>query len=405
MRLRSSRPASLVGAFAGIAFLAIAVPHAGAQQPALVVSAGAGPVSAAEAQRRADFVVYLPTYLPPGAGQPRLVFAPEETLPGAYVPNRIYVNYARSLTLWQMPTIGRPLRHPAAPISLGGRMGWASDGPGAGKASLEWRQGDTQLGITAPLPIAELFKIAGSAVQAAPQTPMATPSATQLRRWTPQGETRPAAGGIGVTLAPGAPPTVSAVEPGTPAADAGVQPGDVIAAVDGRPTAGLSMMETMNLVRGAPGATVRITLSRAGAQPLDLMLRREALPALDVTEVTLAQARALVPFTLYEPAWLPPGYRLLTCAVVKRDGKPWEARLVYHGVGRPLLLISETQVSARPFAVAPGKGTERVKIAAAVGMLNLGAGTLSWSQRRTAISLQSRALQRDMALNIARSMR
>jgi hypothetical protein len=385
--------------------VAIAASTPGAQQPALVVSPAAGPVSLTEAQQRADFVIYLPTYLPPGAGQPRLTFAPEETLPDAYVPNRIYIAYAGDITLWQMPTIGRPLRHPAVPISLGGRTGWVSDGPGARKTSLEWRQGDTQLGITAPLPIEELFKIAGSAVQAAPQVPMAAASAMRHRHWSPETKARPPVGGIGVMLAPGAPPTVSAVQPATPAAEAGIQPGDVIAAVEGRPTAGLSMTQTMNLVRGTPGTTVRITLRRAGARSLDLTLRREALPAFDVTEVTLAQARALAPFTIYEPAWLPPGYRLLTCAVVRRDGKPWQARLVYHAVGRPLLLISETKESARPFAVAPGKGTERVRIAAATGLLNLGAGTLSWSQGGTAISLQSRALQRDMALNIARSMR
>ena len=378
----------------------------GGVNPALIVAPGAGPVSATEAQKRADFVLYLPTYLPGGAGPPRLLFGPEQRLADTYVPNRVYATYGRGIALWQMPTIGRPLRHPAWPVDLGGRMGWASDGPGSGRATVEWRQGETQLGVSGPLPIQELFKIAGSAVQAAPQVPMAAPSVARLQHWAPETPPNLPEGGVGVILRPGIPPTVASVDPGGPAADAGVQPGDVIAAVDGRPVVAVPIAATMRLVRGTPGTTVHITLHRGDfVAPVEVALRREPLPTLHVQEVTLAQARSMLPFTFLEPGWLPPRCRLLTCAVMTRNGKPWEAQLVYHIVGRPLLLIGESRASARHLPLASGKGTERVRIGGATGMLGLSAGTLSWVQRGTAISLQSSSLQRDLALKIARSMK
>ena len=403
MKLRPMLRTGVALGLACVASLALATPGAAAQQSALIVTPGAGPVSTADAQRRADFVIYLPTYLPPGAGQPRLIFAPEDALPGAYVPNRVYVTYGGGITLWQMPTIGRPLRHPAVPISLGGRMGWVSNGPGAGKASIEWIQGNTQLGIAAPLPVAELFKIEGSAVPAAPDSTMAPPSAARLRSWQPEGAAPAGIGGIGIMLAPGLPPTVSAVEPASPAAGAGLQPGDIIAAVDGRPAENLTMAELTDLIRGPVGTEVRLTLRRHQSQVVEVVIRRAALSPFDRSDVTPAQARRLVSFPLLQPGWLPPGCHLFACEIVRQNGKPSEVRLVYHAVGRPLLLI--TQMPAGAHRPAPGPGAERVSIGGAVGMLNLPAGLLSWASGGTAVSLQSHQLERDIALNIARSMR
>jgi hypothetical protein len=381
------------------------------QAPALIGTRGAGPVSLADAQRRVDFVIYLPTYLPPGAGEPRLHLAPEQALVDVYVPNRVYATYGGDISLWQMPTLGRPLSRRSVPINLGGRMGWAAEGPGKGKMTVEWRQGDTELGISAARSLPELIKIAGSAAQAAPQVSMAAPSAARRRYWAPVTELT-AAGGIGVMLAPGIPPMVLSVEPGAPAARAGVRPGDIIVAVDGKSVERRPVADAMALIRGAPGTSVIITLTRSGEpQRIALTMRRAKLPHFATRELTLAQARNVMPFRLLAPGWMPPGYRLVSCVAVMRDGRPWETRLIYSAAGRALVVIGEGDDRARHLVVVPDgertrSGPVRVKINGATGRLTTSGGLmLSWQQGGTAILLQSRALPRDAALRIARSMR
>ncbi|UCH32952.1 MAG: PDZ domain-containing protein [Armatimonadota bacterium] len=384
-----------------------AAARSNAQEAKLIPSPGAGAVSVSQAQGRADFVVYLPTYVPKDPGEPVLFFAPEQELAHIYVPTRLYASYSHGIGLWQMPTLGRPLRRPAAPVDLGGRRGWASDGPGAGRMTLEWQQGDTQLGITAPLPIEELFKIAASTVQAAPDVPMSEPSQARLRHWTPPKQRGLPSGGIGVMLVPGTPPTVLSLEPGGPAAAAGVQSGDVITAVDGRDVSALPIQDLVGLVRGEPGTEVRLALRRKGASsPIRRRVRREALPEIDLRETTPAQARSLMPFPVLQPEWLPRGYRLLTCVAGMRDGKPWETRLIYSGAGKPLILVSQTDARAPKVVAAPAKGTQEVQVGHAAGTLNMRGGVMvSWTQGKTAMLLQSRFLPREAALKMARSMR
>lgn len=384
-----------------------AIASAKPQTPALIMTRGAGTVSVTDAQRRADFVIYLPTYLPPGAATPRLQFAPEQALLDVYVPNRVYATYRRDISLWQMPTLGRPLSRRAVPINLGGRMGWASEGPGAGKATVEWRQGDTELGISGALSLPELIKIAGSAAQAAPQIAMAAPSAARRRYWAPVPELVAAAGGIGVMLAPGIPPMVLSVEPGAPAARAGIRPGDIIAAVGGHSVERRPVTDTMALVRGAPGTSVTITLTRPGeAKPIAVTLHRETLPRFGTREVTLAQARDAMPFGFLAPGWTPPGSRLISCVALMRNGRPWEARLIYSARGQALVVISEGDARTGDLVVAPDRRTTYVAVGGAKARLSMSGGLmLSWQQEGTAILLQSRALSRDVALKIARSVR
>jgi carboxyl-terminal processing protease len=77
-------------------------------------------------------------------------------------------------------------------------------------------------------------------------------------------EIRQRFGGVGVRIRlVGDPPrlTVAAPpEPGSPAARANLLPGDHIQAIDGQPTAGMSMFHVLSRMRGDPGTVVRLTI-------------------------------------------------------------------------------------------------------------------------------------------------
>jgi carboxyl-terminal processing protease len=70
---------------------------------------------------------------------------------------------------------------------------------------------------------------------------------------------------------------VAAVRPGSPAAKSGVRPGDIIKTIDGRHSRALSPPAGQRLLRGEPGAVVKLTLLRAGSDPIDLSVVRERL--------------------------------------------------------------------------------------------------------------------------------
>jgi C-terminal processing protease CtpA/Prc len=60
----------------------------------------------------------------------------------------------------------------------------------------------------------------------------------------------------------GYPPVINTVFPGTPAATAGVVPNDLIVAVDGVPTSGLTRDECYDLIIGTPNTPVTLSLRR-----------------------------------------------------------------------------------------------------------------------------------------------
>ena len=65
--------------------------------------------------------------------------------------------------------------------------------------------------------------------------------------------------------------------PGGPADTAGIKPGDVIAAIDGRPTRGLSLYEAADLLQGAEGTEATLSLRRARGQLQVVALTRARL--------------------------------------------------------------------------------------------------------------------------------
>jgi carboxyl-terminal processing protease len=66
---------------------------------------------------------------------------------------------------------------------------------------------------------------------------------------------------------------------GSPADKAGVKPGDIIKTIDGRHSRPLPAPVGQRLLRGAPGSVVKLTLLRAGSDPIDIALTRERLVA------------------------------------------------------------------------------------------------------------------------------
>ncbi|HUK09048.1 MAG TPA: S41 family peptidase [Stellaceae bacterium] len=100
---------------------------------------------------------------------------------------------------------------------------------------------------------------------------------------TMQSDLRGKFGGIGIelTLQNGRPQVISPID-GTPAAEAGMEPGDVIAKINGRPTIGLSLQEIVTTLRGTPGSSVNLEITRANHAPIDVTLTRRIINVVTV---------------------------------------------------------------------------------------------------------------------------
>jgi carboxyl-terminal processing protease len=86
--------------------------------------------------------------------------------------------------------------------------------------------------------------------------------------------------GVGMTVIPRGDRTV-VMSPyvGTPAYKAGIRPGDVIVRIDDKSVEGLTTTEVADLLRGARGTAVKITVSREGyADPLIFTVTRDEIP-------------------------------------------------------------------------------------------------------------------------------
>lgn len=91
--------------------------------------------------------------------------------------------------------------------------------------------------------------------------------------------------GVKFVMFTGRPPVINRVFPGTPAARTGLKIDDIIVAVDGIPTYGLTKEEVFDLIVGTPGTAVTLSLSRRG-EFLAVTMNR-----MDLNEITDAWVR------------------------------------------------------------------------------------------------------------------
>ncbi|MGC8592088.1 S41 family peptidase [Acidithiobacillus sp.] len=94
--------------------------------------------------------------------------------------------------------------------------------------------------------------------------------------------------GIEVTADHGIIKVVAPID-GTPAAKAGIQPGDLIIKIDGKAVQGMSLQETVDMMRGKPGSKITLTILRPHQnQPITLTLIRAIIKVQSVRAFMLA---------------------------------------------------------------------------------------------------------------------
>lgn len=88
---------------------------------------------------------------------------------------------------------------------------------------------------------------------------------------------------------------------GTPAAQAGIEPGDIIRAINGRSTEGLTLEEAVKHMRGEPGSEVELTLERADRdEPIELTLERAVVEVRSVAHRMLEPGFGYIRITAFQ---------------------------------------------------------------------------------------------------------
>jgi carboxyl-terminal processing protease len=103
--------------------------------------------------------------------------------------------------------------------------------------------------------------------------------------------------GIGVRLQVDATTKVlTVVEPieNSPAIAAGIQMGDRIVAIDGKPTAGMTVEDASRLIQGEPGTAITLRIERNNAETKDLPLTRARIEVPNVTSSVKQEGNAKI---------------------------------------------------------------------------------------------------------------
>lgn len=128
-------------------------------------------------------------------------------------------------------------------------------------------------------PMAVIYAAANGMVAALrdPNSAFFSPEAfSQFVRRTTQGDQ---VVGVGIVIEDkGGQPVITEVIEGSPASEAGLRGGDVITAVDGSTTTGLTLEQVSQMIRGTEGTTVVLTINRDGqSAPLVMTITRRRI--------------------------------------------------------------------------------------------------------------------------------
>jgi len=98
--------------------------------------------------------------------------------------------------------------------------------------------------------------------------------------------------GIEVTMEDGFVKVVAPID-GTPAKRAGVKAGDLIVRLDDQPVKGMSLNDAVQIMRGEPGTSIRLTIVREGRdKPLQVSITRDVIEVQSVDSRTLEDGYA-----------------------------------------------------------------------------------------------------------------
>src|SRR5690554_6751052 len=86
----------------------------------------------------------------------------------------------------------------------------------------------------------------------------------------------------------------------TPASRAGIEPGDLIVKINDHPVKGMSLMDAVEQMRGAPGSKITLTLVRGAGRPFDVQLERAVIKVRSVRTETLEPGYAYLRITQFQ---------------------------------------------------------------------------------------------------------
>jgi hypothetical protein len=379
------RVVSILMVFAGL--LSCSSARVKTEQPGLKPTAKPTTVALEEAQRKADFVIYIPTGLPSGCRLERILFVPvrESGEPALdSLPDQVYMEFSRGLAMWQMPVISLRLATEAPLVVRQGRSFWINKR--GNRTLLEWVEQGTHIGLSAPLKSNELLRVALSVKPARPEIMPAERPIMQ-----------PA--GIGVELRFTADRViVQSLLRDSPAARGGIKPGDTLVAVDGLSLRGASPQQVVRRVRGKPGTKVRIALVRAGGrQRLEATVTRTLVPTPRAVARTIEALRREMPFRVLLPSGVLSRFQVAEVSrlVMKPnpEGMPVQARISWRAPANQGFQITEERYSGRrPTSLGH-------VVQGPHGM------SLDWLQSGTLVHFESINFTPEELLRLARSLR
>ena len=86
----------------------------------------------------------------------------------------------------------------------------------------------------------------------------------------------------------------------SPAAAAGLEAQDLIIKIDDQPTKGLSLMESVEKMRGKPGTSIRLTIVRDGRKPFDVTLKRAVIKSRSVKSQLLEDGYGFIRISQFQ---------------------------------------------------------------------------------------------------------